>query len=1522
MGIKMPVSIDEHISNVAKKYGVEESLIRAVIKNESGYNPKAMSTAGAMGLMQLMPLTAKELGVKDSSDPYQNVEGGVKYLSQLSKKYKDPMHVIAAYNAGPGNVDKYKGIPPFKETQNYVRKVQADYLKNKPQQEDDPNRIRADSLFTQPAYGEEDKGITIKKKGLDRFDEEDLPNNFNLKPLWERKGKAETAFDEEFGDVYAKLTPKNKKIIDEQVKSPFVKHFAPDDAGSQMEDIGRGLRVTGESFLREVPRSLEATQNTARAIEREVRKIIPTTSPLDLLHGESNEPVIPKANYVEQSKGVIPSIASDEEIQARTARGPGGLPLSLETFTGAALPYVGTGIAGGIAKATGAVSKIAPGLRTAAQIASPLVPATGAIKNIGQGIASGVESAISETEKQDKPINVGEVLKTGGVSGIATALPVIAGKGIGAGINAGKMGLVKKLAAKAGVENVEPGKVSSLAQERLAKVAGKASLEAPPQKVIKPDLETTQPSTIKTITKPPIEDVSNLEKQHNVTVDAYELDPNTISTIQANRGTKKLAITVSQSAVNKRANELIETNSSRGVPYKDILNDDVNYAPEAQKYYYDELLQKAKAQAAQEIASNRKNYNYDNVDTVTRTDIDEGLRKISDLEYQQQQIMKRYFEPESKLLKEEIELTKKDLTESGVSGSPRTKLRKTQEAIDLEKENLKAAEEKAFKIKEEKLKKITPEKTNLITENNVKRKLGIKEFIKGEEGSLDVQSPLKGALKIKEVTKDFFHEPLRVLEQKGYKYLVEPVRKKMARAARFYGQIERPFLLALSEIPVTKEEYASIAKLLDAEDSANLINTTNIQSPIWNELSDNGKAWASLYAEFFQNAADILGIPQQKRIGQYVPYMKDIDPELDNMMPKNRTTGDPGFTYERVDGSVGTAAAEKNLPLIAMRYANGVRRKILTEIIGDSSKDFKEDKKLDTAYKTAFKKATESGDQEALNALTTLRRNLENVYDPNNVDKFIGEGLKNFVENTLRFNASSALLNSSQTIQLLVPEVGFKTYWDSIVLLFDPSIQKVLNYLDLDQTSGAKYDLHQKFHQGEISLEKGSEQAFKDFAKDAKQRIMLDPFGGVERYLNQPLAIISGMIRKAGGKDALLKQLGDIDAALKNPGAEIRITANEALDGLVAEGQKLNQRVNFVRLQGDRPNYETASFSRYVLPLINYPIKEAGWVADTVYNFIKKPEGSPARLDSLRALGTYLGVKTLIAGPKGAATLLIPKAASIAFQNIAPEKYAQIEDKLTEFDDKYYFLRNTTGLDYSNSVGFLDITDSKNINSPFVVAAKYAIEGAPTILDGDKTLGEKVIAGGRLAKFLIPTPRIPIGDKAVLPAGIGQIVEGYRGVRNTQKGSRKVGKSEVPTSGKEEILRGLGPVKEDVSVFKEPGYREAAKRLSRKGVPPSNTQVREITRATKGDELAEDADSQTDTLDSIRTGAAKKVKKLFDRAVEEDDDKKYNKYYDELLNLGFTSREIKKHERKVQVLKRGNAKATRRKERRVRSLTR
>lgn len=120
---------EKWIQELSAKYEVDPDLVRAVMRVESGGDPNAVSSAGAIGLMQLMPKTAKGLGV-DPRDPIRNLEGGIRYLAQLYDKYDgDFVKTLAAYNAGSGRVDSYGGVPPFPETQRYVKNVLALYRK-------------------------------------------------------------------------------------------------------------------------------------------------------------------------------------------------------------------------------------------------------------------------------------------------------------------------------------------------------------------------------------------------------------------------------------------------------------------------------------------------------------------------------------------------------------------------------------------------------------------------------------------------------------------------------------------------------------------------------------------------------------------------------------------------------------------------------------------------------------------------------------------------------------------------------------------------------------------------------------------------------------------------------------------------------------------------------------------------------------------------------------------------------------------------------------------------------------------------------------------------------------------------------------------------------------------------------------------------------------------------------------------------------------------------------------------------
>ncbi len=118
-----PSAFDQLIQEACKRYSVDPALVKGVIAAESGFNPMAESVAGAKGLMQLTDATASSLGVEDAFDPAQNIDAGVRFLRQLLDRFQDEAMALAAYNAGPGAVEQYGGLPPYHETQLYVPRV-------------------------------------------------------------------------------------------------------------------------------------------------------------------------------------------------------------------------------------------------------------------------------------------------------------------------------------------------------------------------------------------------------------------------------------------------------------------------------------------------------------------------------------------------------------------------------------------------------------------------------------------------------------------------------------------------------------------------------------------------------------------------------------------------------------------------------------------------------------------------------------------------------------------------------------------------------------------------------------------------------------------------------------------------------------------------------------------------------------------------------------------------------------------------------------------------------------------------------------------------------------------------------------------------------------------------------------------------------------------------------------------------------------------------------------------------------
>ncbi len=204
-------SMDAIFSEASKKYNVPVNLLKAIGKAESNFNASAISRSGAVGVMQLMPKTAAYLGVTDSYDATDNIMGGAKYIKELLTKYNgDTSLALAAYNAGMGNVKKYGGIPPFKETQNYVKKV-MNFMKEDIQ-----------------------TGVTTSTKPL--INTSSTYNNVNNTIIYTNRNDEETIYNHIIDDTSADAMEELEEVFTYNKYLEFLELFMKDSNEDKKED--------------------------------------------------------------------------------------------------------------------------------------------------------------------------------------------------------------------------------------------------------------------------------------------------------------------------------------------------------------------------------------------------------------------------------------------------------------------------------------------------------------------------------------------------------------------------------------------------------------------------------------------------------------------------------------------------------------------------------------------------------------------------------------------------------------------------------------------------------------------------------------------------------------------------------------------------------------------------------------------------------------------------------------------------------------------------------------------------------------------------------------------------------------------------------------------------------------------------------------------------------------------------------------------------------------------------------------
>jgi len=748
------------------------------------------------------------------------------------------------------------------------------------------------------------------------------------------------------------------------------------------------------------------------------------------------------------------------------------------------------------------------------------------------------------------------------------------------------------------------------------------------------------------------------------------------------------------------------------------------------------------------------------------------------------------------------------------------------------------------------------------------RSVGIREFLRDEGGFLDPEALFSKEMinqNLKSwggyLQKNFarlesvFIRPFVVLDRVGFSRTANAVKHAIIEGNRFITEIEAPILKALEKRGLTASDMPKIAEIADNVPIEDILKGQS-NNPIWFKHSGDKELLAKtrLVARYFREGARKGGLKEDDLLTAYFPHIGEKDPGGWKIIQQQFRLGDPFFKHER---SAGSEIMSTDILTAIKAYSAGVKRAILK----NSEKD------IDAAIGVA----NVTNNFRARAALNNLKQSLTRVNGLGMFDSV----RRNFVENSLKFNFSSSLLNATQPLQTLLPEVGYGTLIDSYTLIKNPAVRRIISQLNIDDQLFAAYEIFNDIG----GIAGNATKRISSLAQnDSSVRFIknFDLFSNVEAS-NQTIAAIAGMVKKVGGSKNLLQTLSS------------KMTRADENDLLMA-AQEMIEKTQFSGAfrQVNRAAFENNQFSSTFLTFLNYPIREAGLLGTWALEIGSRDPMMKAQ--AIMKFANYLGVKTLLAGKAGA-SVMIPSGLAWIIRENAPDFYNQISDKV-EFLDEFN-LPAKLGLDLSESVGLLDPTQMAEFTlskAPVAAAFGGAVKGIADLIsigsevvsgkpakDVPLTKEEKLLAPekkqqifeeermktttkavGKIARLLPVLPAKQIGDKAV-QLGTGQIFEAIQGIQNAQSGRKTLLGQPLPTGPVEEIKRQFAPLPEDVARIQKPSLSKEAAQMFSKGFVPSKETIKKLGLASNSskeevlDQIRENV--QPELLDSVALGA-------------------------------------------------------------------